>query len=123
MHKKSLGRFKFTLKNNYKFNYSVIIDVMYLNGKPILQVVNSVTTFETARFLKNMSAYTAWDTLCACWINIYLGPPDMVVYNAEKNFASTEFKQLVNSMTIKIKEVPVEAYNSVGLVKKYYAFL
>ena len=28
---------------------------------------------------------------------------------------------MVNSMAIKIKEVPVEAYNSVGLVKRYYA--
>ena len=44
----------------------------------------------------------------------------MVIYNAKKNFISIEFKQLVNLMAIKIKEVPIEAYNSVGLVKKYY---
>ena len=44
----------------------------------------------------------------------------MVVYNAGKNFAFIEFKQLVNSMAIKIKKVLVEAYNSVGLVKRYY---
>ena len=44
----------------------------------------------------------------------------MVIYNARKNFTSIEFKQLVNSMVIKIKEVLVEAYNSVGLVKRYY---
>ncbi len=44
----------------------------------------------------------------------------MVVHDARKNFVSTEFKQLINLMAIKIKEVPVEAYNSVGLVKRYY---
>jgi len=44
----------------------------------------------------------------------------MVIYNTRKNFASTEFKQLANLMAIKIKEVLVEAYNSVGLVKRYY---
>jgi hypothetical protein len=33
------------LKDDYKFNYSVIIDVIYLNKKPILQVVNSITIF------------------------------------------------------------------------------
>ena len=45
----------------------------------------------------------------------------MVIYNTKKNFISIEFKQLANSIAIKIKEVPVEAYNSIGLVKRYYA--
>ena len=44
----------------------------------------------------------------------------MVIYNAKKNFISIEFKQLANLIVIKIKEVLVGAYNSVGLVKKYY---
>jgi hypothetical protein len=121
MHEKSPGRFKFTLKDDHEFNHSVIIDVMYLDGKPVLQVVDSATAFEAARFLKDMSARTAWDTLRACWIDTYLGPPDMVVHDAGKNFASTEFKQLANSMAIGIKEVPVEAHNSVGLVERYHA--
>jgi hypothetical protein len=59
MYKKSLGRFKFTLKDNYEFNYSVIIDVIYLNGKPVLQVIDSTTVFGAARFLKDILAYTA----------------------------------------------------------------
>jgi hypothetical protein len=67
-----------------------------------------------------MSACTAWDTLRICWINTYLGPPDKLIHNAEKNFASTEFRQLANSMAIKVKEVPVKAYNSVGQVERYY---
>ena len=36
MHKKSLGRFKFTLKDNHEFNYLVYVDIIYLDGKPIL---------------------------------------------------------------------------------------
>jgi len=45
----------------------------------------------------------------------------MVVHDTGKNFVSTEFKQLANSMAIEIKEVPVEAHNSVGLVERYHA--
>jgi hypothetical protein len=45
------------------------------------------------------------------------------MYNAEKNFTATEFKQLVSSMLIKVKEVFVKAYNSVGLVEQYHALL
>jgi hypothetical protein len=59
MHEKSPGRFKFILKDDHEFNYSIIIDVMYLDGKPVLQVVDSATAFEAARFLKDMSARTA----------------------------------------------------------------
>jgi hypothetical protein len=45
------------------------------------------------------------------------------VYNAGKNFTATEFKQLASSMLIKVKEVLIKAYNSVGLVERYHALL
>ena len=59
MYVKSPSRFKFTLKDDYEFNYIVIIDVMYLDGKPVLQVVDSSILFQAAKFLKDMSAKTA----------------------------------------------------------------
>ena len=118
---KSPGRFKFTLKDDYEFNYSVIIDILYLEGKPVLQVIDASTSFGAARFLRDMSARNAWDTLRACWIDTYQGPPDYIVHDAGKNFTSTEFKQLASSMSIKVKEVPVEAHNSVGKVERYHA--
>ena len=122
MHQKSPGRFKFTLKDeDIDFNSSVIIDVMYLNGKPVLQVVDSATAFQSARFLKDMSARNAWDTLRICWIDVYLGPPEQVVHDAGTNFASAEFRQYARSMAIDLKEVPVEAHNSVGKVERYHA--
>jgi hypothetical protein len=45
------------------------------------------------------------------------------MYNAGKNFTVTEFKQLVSSMLIKVKEVPVKAHNSVGLIERYHTLL
>ena len=56
MNQKALGRFKFTLRDDYDFNYSVVVDIMYLDGKLVLQVVDSATTFQAARFLKDMLA-------------------------------------------------------------------
>jgi hypothetical protein len=43
------------------------------------------------------------------------------VHNAGKNFTAIEFKQLASSMLIEVKEVPVKAHNSVGLVERYHA--
>ena len=45
MNQKALGRFKFTLRDDYDFNYLVVVDIMYLDGKLVLQVVDSATTF------------------------------------------------------------------------------
>ena len=59
MYVKSPSRFKFTLKDDYKFNYTVIIDIIYLDSKPVLQVVASLILFQAAKFLKDISAKTA----------------------------------------------------------------
>ena len=55
MNSKVPGRFKFILKDNYEFNACIVTDVMYLNGKPVLYVVNEATTFQAARFLADMT--------------------------------------------------------------------
>ena len=48
MHRKSPGRFKFILKDDYEFNYLFIINVLYLEGKLVLQVIDSATAFRAA---------------------------------------------------------------------------
>jgi len=55
-----------------------------------------------------------------CWIDTYLGPLDVIAYDVGKNFISREFKQYIVNMGTTIKSVPVEAYNSIGIVKRYY---
>ena len=45
LYSKSPGRFKFTLKDDHNFNYQVIIDILYLDKKPILYAVNNMTIF------------------------------------------------------------------------------
>ncbi len=58
-----------------------------------------------------------------CWINIYLGPPDYVIHDTEKNFTSKEFRQYVLSLAITTKCVPVEAYWLVGIIERAYTIL
>jgi hypothetical protein len=54
---------------------------------------------------------------------VYQGPPNIIVSNTGKNFASEEFRQHASSLDIDIKEVPVEAHNSIGKVEQYYGLL
>jgi hypothetical protein len=59
MNTKSPGRFKFSLKDNYEFNYSIVIDIIYLDNKLVLHVINVFMSFQAASFLKDMSARNA----------------------------------------------------------------
>lgn len=42
------ARFKFTLHDDYEFNYEVVIDILYLDGRPILHVVDTAIAFLAA---------------------------------------------------------------------------
>ena len=48
--------FKFILKKDVDFNYKIIVDIMYLDGKPILHKVDAITSFQVGQFLNNILA-------------------------------------------------------------------
>ncbi len=122
---KSSERFKFTLKDdaNCNFNYSVIVDVMYIENNLILHVVDDATRFQIAKWLQNIFAKHIWEMLRLCWIDVYLNLFDQILTDVDKNFASRKLRQFAISMTIIIKSVLVEAYWSIDVVKRYHAEL
>jgi hypothetical protein len=117
---RSPERFKFNLRDDVSFNYSIIVDIFYISGKPVLHIIDEGTRYQAGRWLQNISALHTWDTLKQYWIDTYLGPPDQIVADAGKQFTSKEFAQLANAMGTKVKIVPVEAHNSVGIVERYH---
>ena len=54
------------------------------------------------------------------WIDTYQRPSDYLVHNAGMQFASAEFRQYTESISISIKEVPVEAHHSIGKIERYH---
>ena len=50
-----------------------------------------------------------------------MGLPDLIIYNAGKNFISKKFKQYAIIMGVNIKGVLIKAYNLIGIVKRYYS--
>ncbi|KAK1990144.1 hypothetical protein LX36DRAFT_593195, partial [Colletotrichum falcatum] len=52
LNSKAPRRFKFILCNNYKFNYKIIVNIIYLdNNKLVLYVINAITSFNVVKFL------------------------------------------------------------------------
>ncbi len=94
-HEKSSERFKFTLRDDVNFNYSVIVDVMYVENSLILHVIDEATRFQAAKWLQNISAKHIWEMLRLCWIDVYLSSSDHILHDADKNFVSRKFRQFV----------------------------
>ncbi len=53
---KPLNRFCFTLWDNLTFNHSIIINIFYINGKPVLYVIDEETYYQAGKWLENISA-------------------------------------------------------------------
>jgi len=121
MHGQAPRRFKFTLKDDHEFNYEILVDVMYLGGKPVLHIVDSSTAFQGARFLPSLSAKDTWEALRMLWIDAYQGPPDIITHDAGTNFASVEFRNEAKLLGIVCKQIPVEAHWSIGKLERYHA--
>ena len=73
------------------FNAELIIDIIYINRKPVLYIIDNAIVFQAAKFLYNIEAIIVWEVLQLCWLNIYIGPPDIIVYNTGMNFTAKEF--------------------------------
>jgi hypothetical protein len=61
IHEKSSSRFNVTLKNDFEFNFNVIVNILYLKiksdvNKSILHIMNKTIRFQIDKWLKNITA-------------------------------------------------------------------
>ena len=117
-------RFKFPLRDDdCCFNHAIIVDIFFIDGRPVLHIVDEATRFQAAKFLKGQSNNDVWNAIRQSWIDVYVGPPDLIVHDAGKNFTSKEMQQFAQSLGTGTKCAPVEAHHSIGLVERYYELL
>jgi hypothetical protein len=116
-------RFKFILRDDVNFNFSIIVNIMYIENNLILHVIDEATRFQAARWWQNISAKHIWKMLRLCWVDVYLNSSDHILHDADKNFVSRKFRQFVISMTIITKVVSIEAHWSIDIVERYHAEL
>jgi hypothetical protein len=70
-----------------------------------------------------MSAKIVWDIFHIYWIDIYQELLDFIIHDTGKNFISIEFKQNTRSIIIEVKEILIEAYNSINKIEWYHVLL
>ncbi len=108
-------RFKF----DKDFNHSIYIDVFFIDKAPILHVVDEATRYQAARFLDRVNASAMWNALRLCWIDVFLGTPDVITHDAANAFLSQEFQRSAENH-ITTKCVPAEAKSPISIVERYH---
>lgn len=61
---------------NARFNEHILLEIVTIDGKPVLHiVVDEVTRFTAAPIVRDASTNTIWSTMLDCWAMMYTGLP------------------------------------------------
>lgn len=121
---KEPGRFRVAIPNeDCVFNRSVGMDLMKIEKRTVLHVVDRDTKFSAASFLDGETSKIVWETFLSIWVSTYTGYPDEVILDQGPQFQSKEFKSLLSAAGIKWRDAGVESHNSLGETERYHAFL
>lgn len=103
------------------FNREVAIDLMWLEGKAILHVVDVETRFNSAMFLKAHTVEAVWEAFVACWATLYIGFPETIRVDQGSAFTSVRWTRRCDSVGTNLKYSGVESHNSLGAGEQYHA--
>ena len=104
---------------NVRFNERLLIDIMYLDGKPLLHIVDEGTRFSAARFLSNVSTMNVWQTILDCWATLYTGLPRKILVDQGSQFGDL-FISMAAASRVEVQRTGIESHNSLGLGERYH---
>lgn len=117
-------RFRVSASNaDIVFNRENCLDLMKINGKQILHVVDRDTRFSAASFLHGESTKDVWQCYLEIWANKYIGFPDVISVDQGPQFRSAEWKSLLQLAGISFKPSGVESHNAINVGERYHSFL
>lgn len=102
------------------FNSEVVIDIMYIQGAPVLHVVDRATHFQAARFLNVVSSKEIWQKFMEMWVLAYLGAPDNIRHDQGSQFKGAEFQAMAAESGIRTRPIGFEAANAMGVGERYH---
>ena len=67
-------RFRVTMGHeNVQFNARVFLDIVFLDVRPVLHLVDEANRFSATKFLPKMTPEGVWHAVVMCWTSIYMG--------------------------------------------------
>ena len=114
-------RFKVSLPNDeIIFNHTLALDLMWLNSKAVLHVVDTQTHFSSAAFLRGQTVEDVWDAFMFCWVTQYTGFPVKIKTDQGSCFTSLRWTSRTNAVGTEMETSGVESHNSLGPGERYH---
>ena len=101
------------------FNSVVYMDIAYLDGKPVLHLVDDATRLSAAKFLARVTTDAIWDAIIMFWSSICTGLPKTFVVDEGSQFRRT-FAGLAALQDINVNKGGVESHHSLGIDERYH---
>ena len=94
-----------------RFNELILLDIIYIEGKLILHIVDVGTRLSAARFLPDISRKTIWKTIFECWAMIYTGLPNRILTDQGSAFSSL-FISMSPVSVIKVERTGIKEHQA-----------
>ena len=104
-----------------QFNQEVFVDIMYLDKRPVIHIVDLQTRLNAAKFLRNISTQSVWKAFQECWANTYIGVPHIIRVDRGAQFTAAQWHKYVEKQGIQLKMSGNEAHNALGAGERYHA--
>lgn len=118
-------RFEVTLPNEDRivFGSDLSLDLMFINGKALLHIVDTATKFSSATFLDKYGQSTTgiWNAFIDSWCTRYTGNPDRILSDSGSVLTSKAWGQLAEMTGATIRISGMEAHNSLGIGERLHA--
>ncbi len=121
-------RFKASIPDESElvFGDELSIDLMFLDSKAVLHIVDTATRFSAATFLDShgetygQSVDGIWLAFCMTWCTMYTGYPNRLRTDQGSVFTSDRWRQIAESNGIQLRLSGVKAHSSLGIGEKLH---
>ena len=114
-------RFRVALpEESITFNADVAFDFVWLDGRPVLHVVDLQTRFQNAVFMHSKSTEAVWNAFIEIWCSTYTGFPSTLHLDQESSFTSADMASNFESQGITLSVSGIESHNSIGAGESYH---
>lgn len=111
--------FSATIPDSIIFNRTVILDLKWVIGKPLLHVVDAETHYSAEKFLNGESTKDAGESLLDCWVSVYIGFPDIIKTDHGSLFKSKDWNKMPTAKFMAVEIAPINFSNSIGAGERY----
>ena len=113
-------RFRVSLgTEDVQFNERILLNIMYIDGDPVLHIVDNGTKFNAALFLDEVSTAEVWNAIVCCWAMVYTGVSNCILTDQGSQFGE-KFISLARLSNVEVSRTGIEAHASLGLVERYH---